>query len=92
VHDSPSTDPSADSFRGLEKAFKDSRVHRKQDLTIEAEEHRQEQVKGMIAGEITDAAWDELVDQARKAAERGEQQYLFLCFSSDLCTDLPCDQ
>jgi hypothetical protein len=41
-------------FRELEKAFKDSRVHRKQDLTIEAEEHRQEQVKGMIASEITD--------------------------------------
>ena len=41
----------------------------------------------MIEGEITNPAWDELVDQARKAAERGEKQYLLLRFPSELCTD-----
>jgi len=44
VHEPPSINPSADSLRGIEKAFKDAQVHRKQDLTTEAEEHRQEQV------------------------------------------------
>jgi hypothetical protein len=83
----PPSNPSADCFRGFEKAFKDLQVPRKENLTIEAGEYRQEQVKGMIAGEITDAAWDELVDQARRAAERGEQQYLLLRSHSDLCTD-----
>jgi hypothetical protein len=87
VHEPPSIDPSADSFRGFEKVFKDAQLQRRRDLTTEAEEHRQEQVKGMIAGEITDAAWDGLVDQAQKAAERGERQYLLLRFPSDLCTD-----
>jgi hypothetical protein len=87
VHEPPSIDPSADSFRGFEKVFKDAQLQRRRDLTTKAEEHRQEQVKGMIAGEITDAAWDGLVDQAQKAAERGERQYLLLRFPSDLCTD-----
>ena len=41
----------------------------------------------MIEGEITDVAWTELVDQARKAAGRGEKQYLLLRFPSELCTD-----
>ena len=60
VHEPPSIDPSADSFRGFEKVFKDAQLQRRRDLTTKAEEHRQEQVKGMIAGEITDAAWDGL--------------------------------
>jgi hypothetical protein len=87
VHEPPSITSSADSFRGVEKAFKDAQVQKEQDLKSEAAEHRKEQVKGMIAGEITDAAWHELVDQARKVAARGEKQYLLLRFPSDLCTD-----
>jgi hypothetical protein len=80
-------DESADAFRGYEQAFKDAQDQSKRDLKIEVAEHRQEQVKAMIEGEITDAAWDELVGQARKAAERGEKQYLLLRFPSELCAD-----
>jgi hypothetical protein len=80
-------DQSAGSFRGYEQAFKDAQDQSKRDLKIEAAEHRQEQVKAMLEGEITDPAWDELVGQARKAAERGEKQYLILRFPSELCTD-----
>jgi hypothetical protein len=80
-------DQSADSFRGYEQAFKDAQDQSKRDLKTEAAEHRQKQVKAMIEGEITDPAWDELVGQARKAAERGEEQYLLLRFPSELCTD-----
>jgi hypothetical protein len=87
VHEPPSTNPSANSFRGFEKVFKDAQVQRALDLKSEAAEHRREQIQGMITGEITDAAWDELINQARKAAEHGETQYLLLRFPSDLCTD-----
>jgi hypothetical protein len=41
----------------------------------------------MIAGEITDVAWNELIGKSRKAAAHGEKQYLLLRFPSDLCTD-----
>src|ERR1700733_6510104 len=88
VHEpAAAVDQSADSFRGYEQAFKDAQDQSKRDLKTEAAEHRQEQVKAMIEGEITDPAWDELVGQARKAAERGEEQYLLLRFPSELCTD-----
>src|SRR3954468_12151775 len=78
---------SAGSFRGFEKAFQDAQIQKEQGLKSDAAEHRQEQVREMIANKITDAAWDELVDQARKAAAHGEKQYLLLRFPSDLCTD-----
>jgi hypothetical protein len=87
VHEPPVTDQSADSFRKYEQAFKDAQDRSKRDLKTEAAEHRQEQVKEMIQGEITDAAWADLVGQARKAAERGEKQYLLLRFPSELCSD-----
>jgi hypothetical protein len=88
VHEAAVTvDQSAESFRGYEQAFKEAQDRSKRDLEIEVAEHRQAQVRAMIEGEITDLAWDELVGQARKAAERGEKQYLLLRFPSELCTD-----
>ena len=87
VHESPSIDPSAESFRGFEKVFKDGQVQVEENLKAEVAEHRRQQVKAMIAGEISNAAWNELIEQARKAAARGEKQYLLLRFPSDLCTD-----
>lgn len=79
--------PSADSFRGFEKAFKNEHLQIEENLKRENTEHRREQVERLIAGEITDAAWDELIDQARKAAGRGEKQCLLMRFPSGLCTD-----
>jgi hypothetical protein len=87
VHEPPTIDQSAASFRGFEPAFKDARGQQNEGLKIEAMERRQELVKEMIAGKITDAAWNELVEHAQKAAARGEKQFLLLRFPSDLCTD-----
>jgi hypothetical protein len=87
VHEPPPTDPTAESFRGFEKVFKGENVQIQENLKREIAEHRRQQVKGMIAGEITDADWNELIDRARKAAGHGEKQYLLLRFPSDLCTD-----
>ena len=87
LHEPVADDKSANAFRGYERAFKNAQDQRKRDLTVEISEHREAQVKAMIAGKITDAVWDELVGEARKASERGEKQYLMLRFPSDLCTD-----
>jgi len=86
-HEPPPIDPSADSFRGFERAFKAAQVQQKQELKREATDHQQEQVKAIVEGEISDAAWDELVAKARVASERGEKQYLLLRFPSDVCSD-----
>ena len=87
THEPPSINPSADLFRGLERALKAKQVQIDENLKREVAEHRKEQVKGMIAGEITDVAWNELIDQARNAAAHGEKQYLLLRFPSGLCSD-----
>jgi hypothetical protein len=87
AHEPPSVEASADSFRGLENVFKDKQVQSEEDLQTEVAEHRRGQVSAMIAGQITDAAWNELIDQARRAAQHGEKQFLLLRFPSDLCTD-----
>jgi hypothetical protein len=87
MHDPPSIDPSADAFRRFEKVFKGEQDQIKENLKGEIAELQRERVEEMIAGEITDVAWKELIDQARKAAEHGEKQYLLLRFPSDLCTD-----
>ncbi|WP_428534542.1 hypothetical protein [Rhodopila sp.] len=87
VHESPSIDPSADSFRGFEKVFQKEQVQIDEDLKREVAEERRQQVKAMIAGKISNAAWNELIDRARKAATLGEKQFLLLRFPSDLCTD-----
>lgn len=87
VHEPPSVAPSADSFRGFEKVFRGEQVQIEKKLETEIAQHRNEQIKGMIVGAITDAAWNELIDHARKAAEHGEKQFLLLRFPSDLCTD-----
>jgi hypothetical protein len=78
---------SAESFRGIEEAFKAAQARAKLEMKQGAVRHRQQQVDEMIKAKITDSAWDELVDKAREAADHGEKQYLLLRFPSDLCTD-----
>jgi hypothetical protein len=90
IHDAskPSADiRSAEAFRGVEQAFKVAQTQKKQDVKQEAAEHRQELVEEVTKGKITDAVWDQLVDQAHRAAGRGEKQFLLLRFPSDVCTD-----
>ncbi len=87
THEPPSITSSADAFRGFEKLFKGEQVRTEENLMQEAVKLRQDQVKEMIAHQITDAAWNALIGQAKKAAEHGEKQYLLLRFPSSLCTD-----
>ncbi len=83
----PTAVPSAEAFRGLERASKDAQSQKIQHLKQEAADHRHEQVAAMIKAKISDADWDDLIGNAQKAAEHGEKQYLLLRFPSDMCTD-----
>jgi hypothetical protein len=78
---------SADLFRGFEKAFKDTLIQKTQDQNSAAAASRQDHVQELLAYKTSDAEWDGLVGNARKAAEHGEKQYLLLRFPSSLCSD-----
>lgn len=83
----PSQPETADSFRGLEKAFNDAAGQREEEAKEAAVTFRQEQVGTLSKDKMSDAEWDELIGAARKAAQRGAKEYLLLRFPSDLCTD-----
>lgn len=83
VHESPS----AEAFRGFERAFKDVRLQQQTDLKAQSAELREQRVKAMIADQVSDADWDALLSTARKAAEQGDKQCLLLRFPSALCSD-----
>ena len=57
------------------------------DVEVAAVAQRREWVKALIDQQIDDAKWQELLHQARQAAEQGEKEYLLLRFPSALCTD-----
>ena len=78
---------SADAFRGLELALKDAKVQHAADVEAAAIVERREWVKALIDQQIDDAKWQELLHEARQAAEHGEKEYLLLRFPSALCTD-----
>ena len=87
IHEPVPTAQSADAFRGYEEALKTAKAQHEQDLRTETSENRQKRVTALIDEKITDAAWEEVVDKARKAAANGERQYLLLRFPSELCSD-----
>ena len=71
---------SADAFRGLELALKDAKAKRAADAEAAAVVQRRERVKALIDEQIDDAEWQQLLHQAREAAEHGEKEYLLLRF------------
>ncbi len=76
----------AGAFRSLMEAFQHMRVPVTADGAAAAERHRAE-VKALIESHVGDARWRELMQEARLAAERGEEEYPLLRFSPETCTD-----
>jgi hypothetical protein len=78
---------SAGAFRDLLRAFQAIRVPLALDAAREAAESRRQELETLIATQITDARWRELLQRAREAAERGAHESLLLRFPSDACAD-----
>lgn len=79
--------PTAASFRRFEQAFADAKQQKIAKQKSEALQARHDQVSKMINTELTDLAWDDLIQHAQTAAARGGKEFLLLRFPSDLCTD-----
>ncbi len=83
----PSDGLSADSFRGFERAFEDAQMQEARDVKAATAHAKQAQIERMIDGQISDEAWQALLNRAHEAAKQGAKQYLLLRFPSGLCTD-----
>jgi hypothetical protein len=78
---------SANAFTELLHAFEAVRVPLAGDPARAEAAHRREALKHLIEARFPDAKWQELMQRARAAAERGDREYLLARFPSDSCSD-----
>jgi hypothetical protein len=85
-HTAPSA-LSANAFREAVRACKAESVDQRQALKRQAQIERQRKIKALLDQYVSEALWSEMLDRAKLAARRGEQEFLLLRFPSDLCSD-----
>ena len=85
--DAAPNDLSADAFRSAVRAFKAVAQDNRQASKREAELERQREVKALLDQRVSSELWSKTLDQAKLAAESGEQEFMMLRFPSDLCSD-----
>jgi uncharacterized membrane protein len=78
---------SANAFREAVRASKAESVNQKQAFKREAQLERQRQIKALLDQHVDGDRWSEMLDKAKLAARRGEQEFMLLRFPSDLCSD-----
>ncbi len=84
---SPVPPPSAANFRHLVEESEESALRQRQeDARIAAERQRQE-VARLAERRLAEERWHEMLEGARRAAERGETEFLLITFPNGLCTD-----
>jgi len=77
----------AADFRQLVEDFDRREVREREDALRAVREQRRTRVAQLINEHMTDESWRALIHQARAAAERGEKEFMLLCFPSQLCSD-----
>jgi hypothetical protein len=78
---------SAEAFRDAVRAYKAQSQDQRQGFKREAQLQRQRQIKALLNQHVSGAQWSQMLDQAKLAARRGEQEFIMLRFPSDLCSD-----
>lgn len=88
----PKAEQAADQFSAA--GFRDAVLHHEQEETVHREEahrlaldKRHHEVDEMLAADLTDAAWQRMLHEARIAAGKGEKEHLLVKFPCELCTD-----
>lgn len=75
------------AFRHLVEAHEDAKRTARAREVHAHEEARRAMVKKLAGERMSDRAWKDLLDRARSAAERGDQDFLLLRFPAALCSD-----
>src|SRR5215472_4864627 len=79
--------PMAAEFRRLMADHESHEAeHRQEQRRAAAEEHRRKAAE-LIDHHVSDERWRSLMHEARRAAERGAQEFMVLGFPSQLCSD-----
>ena len=78
---------SAEAFRDAVRAYKAQAQDQRQGFKREAQLERQRQIAALLDQHVSGAQWSQMLDQAKLAAGRGEQEFMMLRFPSDLCSD-----
>lgn len=81
------TEFSADAFRSSVHRHEEEETNQRAQAHRLAVEKRQHEVNEMLAADLTDAAWQHLLHDARIAAGKGEKEFLLAKFPCELCTD-----
>jgi CBS domain-containing protein len=74
-------------FRGLVADFERGETRHREDQRRAAAEQRQQQVSSLIDQHVGDESWRTMLQHARRAAERGQTEFMLLRFPSQLCSD-----
>jgi CBS domain-containing protein len=83
-----SEEVSADAFRSLVVHFEQDELARRAEARHNTVEKRQQEVRELMAAQLTEDAWQRMLRDSHLAAQKGEQEHLILRFPSELCTDL----
>jgi uncharacterized membrane protein len=78
---------SAEAFRDAVRACKAEAVDQRQAIKREAQFERERQIKALLNQHVSGTQWSQMLDKAKIAARRGEQELMLLRFPSDLCSD-----
>jgi len=77
----------ASGFRELVSNFEHKESEGREQTQRDAAEQRRARIAELINHHVTGETWRGLIQQARKAAENGEKEFLLLRFPSELCSD-----
>lgn len=83
----PAPELSAESFRNSVHRHEEEETHHREEAHRLARDKRLHQVAEMLAADLTDAAWQHMLHDARIAAGKGEKEFMVLKFPCELCTD-----
>jgi CBS domain-containing protein len=78
---------SAVNFRTFVHRHEDEETNQRVEAHRLALDKRHHEVSEMLAADLTDAAWNHMMHDARIAASKGEKEYMLLRFPCELCTD-----
>jgi len=77
----------AAEFRRLKADHESHEAEHRQEPRRAAAEERRRKVAELIDHHVSDERWRNLMHEARRAAERGAQEFMVLGFPSQLCSD-----
>ncbi len=82
-----SDDLTAQGFRDSVRRHEQEKKAQRQEAHRRALDKRHQEINELLAEELTEAAWQHMLHEARMSARKGEKEHLLLQFPCGLCAD-----